>query len=247
MGKEEAKKKKMEEKENAKLRNDARYQKQTDLKERWNALEMEEAKRAEIILEERTKIRIEVKETNRKMKEDEKIKKLAEKEANRMMSENLAQQQHEYKAKWYNQDKEALLDKESKEKDADKRKQDDKDMKKLIKIEKERKNKEETDRLEAKDKEIMIHQKELKSRWEEYDEDEKFYKQAKVHDQITKSKDALEKKKILKDDKKRKAVEEKEALQATIDRNKQNQNILKSKWEEQETNKNLDATPKSKL
>merc|ERR1712141_437306 len=42
--KEEAKKKKMEEK---------------DLKERWNALEMEEAKRAEMILEEKTKIRIE--------------------------------------------------------------------------------------------------------------------------------------------------------------------------------------------
>merc|ERR1712203_1295769 len=127
--------------------------------------------------------------------------------------------------------------------DANKRKQDDKDMKKLIQTEKERKNKEETDRLEAKDTEIMIHQKELKSRWEEYDEDKKFYKQAKVHDQITKNKDALEKKKILKDDKKRKAVEEKEALQATIDRNKQNQNILKSKWEEQETNKDLDATP----
>merc|ERR1712110_1362037 len=121
-----------------------------------------------------------VKETNRKMKEDEKIKKLAEKEAKRMMSENLAQQQHEYKAKWYNQDKEALLEKESKEKDADTRKQDDKDMKKLIQIEKERKNKEETDRLEAKDKEIMIHQKELKSRWEEYDEDKKFYKQARL-------------------------------------------------------------------
>merc|ERR1711997_1049286 len=138
-----------------------------DLKERWNALEMEEAKRAEMILEEKTKIRIEVKETNRKMKEDEKIKKLAEKEAKRMMSENLAQQQHEYKAKWYNQDKEALLEKEGKEKDADRRKQDDKDMKKLIKIEKERKNKEETDRLEAKDTEIMIHQKELKSRWED--------------------------------------------------------------------------------
>merc|ERR1712110_21830 len=121
-----------------------------------------------------------VKETNRKMKEDEKIKKLAEKEANRMMSENLAQQQHEYKAKWYNQDKEALLEKESKEKDADKRKQDDKDMKKQIQIEKERKNKEETDRSKAKDKEIMIHQIELKSRWEEYDEDEKFYKQARL-------------------------------------------------------------------
>merc|ERR1712051_616428 len=125
-------------------------------------------------------------------------------------------------------------------------KQDDREIKKLIKIEKERKNKEETDRLEAKDTEIMIHQKELKSRWEEYDEDKKFYKQAKVHDQITKNKDALEKKKILKDDKKRKAVEEEEALQATKDRNKQNQNILKSKWEEQETNKDLDATPKSK-
>ena len=244
--KEEAKKKKMEEKEKAKLRNDERYQKQKDLKERWNALEMEEAKRAEMILEEKTKIRIEVKETNRKMKEDEKIKKLAEKEAKRMMSENLARQQHEYKAKWYNQDKEALLEKEGKEKDANKRKQDDKDMKKLIQTEKERKNKEETDRLEAKDTEIMIHQKELKSRWEEYDEDKKFYKQAKVHDQITKNKDALEKKKILKDDKKRKAVEEKEALQATIDRNKQNQNILKSKWVEQETNKNFDATQKSK-
>merc|ERR1711997_53117 len=223
-----------------------RYQKQKDLKERWNALEMEESKRAEMILEEKTKIRIEVKETNRKMKEDEKIKKLAEKEAERMMSESLAQQQHEYKAKWYNQDKEALLEKEGKEKDADKRKQDDKDMKKLIQIEKERKNKEETDRLNAKDKGIMIHQKELKSRWEEYDEDENFFKQAKVHDQITKNKDALEKKKILKDDKKRKAVEEKEALQATKDRNKQNQDILKSKWEEQETNRNLDATPKSK-
>merc|ERR1712061_229247 len=192
--KEEAKKKKMEEKEKAKLRNDERYHKQKDLKERWNAPEMEEAKRAEIILEEKTKIRIEVKETNRKMKEDEKIKKLAEKEAKRMMSENLARQQHEYKAKWYNQDKEALLEKEGKEKDANKRKQDDKDMKKLIQTEKERKNKEETDRLEAKDTEIMIHQKELKSRWEEYDEDKKFYKQAKVHDQITKNKDALEKK-----------------------------------------------------
>merc|ERR1711997_1434678 len=108
------------------------------------------------------------------------------------------------------------------------------------------KNKEETDRLEAKDNEIMIHQKELKSRWEEYDEDEKFYKQAKVHDQNTKNKDALEKKKMLKDDKKRKAVEEEEALQATKDRNKQNQDILRSKWEEQETNRNLDATPKSK-
>merc|ERR1712141_185206 len=241
--KEEAKKKKMEEKEKAKLRNDARYQKQKDLKERWNALEMEEAKRAEMILVEKTKIRIEVKEENRKMKEDEKIKKLAEKEEKRMMSEDLAQQQHEYKAKWYNQDKEALLEKEGKEKDADRRKQDDKDMKKLIQTEKERKNKEETDRLEAKDTEIMIHQKELKSRWEEYDEDEKFYKQAKVHDQITKSKDALEKKKILKDDKKRKAVEEEEALQATKDRNKQIQNILKSKWEEQETKKDFDATP----
>merc|ERR1712083_104443 len=126
--KEEAKKKKIEEKEKAKLRNDARYQKQKDLKERWNALEMEEAKRAEMILEEKTKNRIEVKETNRRMKEDEKIKKLAEKEAKRMMSENLAQQQHEYKAKWYNQDKEAL-EKEGKEKDADRRKQDDKDMK----------------------------------------------------------------------------------------------------------------------
>merc|ERR1711981_1068494 len=91
---------------------------------------------------------------------------------------------------------------------------------------------------------IMIHQNELKARWEEYDEDKKFYKQAKVHDQITKNKDSLEKKKILKDDKKRKAVEEKEALQATIDRNKQNQNILKSKWVEQETNKNFDATQK---
>merc|ERR1712045_403375 len=55
-----------------------------------------------------------------------------------------------------------------------------------------------------------------------------------------------EKKKILKDDKKRKAVEEEEALQATKNRNKQNQNTLKSKWEEQETNKELDATPKSK-
>merc|ERR1712053_58554 len=97
----------------------------------------------------------------------EKIKKLAEKEAQRMMSENLARQQHEYKAKWYNQDKEALLEKEGKEKDANKRKQDYKDMKKLIQTEKERKNKEETDRLEAKDTEIMIHQKELKSRWEE--------------------------------------------------------------------------------
>merc|ERR1712083_857635 len=170
----------------------------------------EEAKRAEMILEEKTKIRIEVKETNRKMKEDEKIKKLAEKEAKRVMSENLAQQQHEFKAIWYNQDKEALLEKEKKEKDADKRKQDDKDMKKLIQIEKERKQREETDRLNAKDKGIMIHQKELKSRWKEYDEDEKFYKQAKVHDQITKNKDALEKKKNLKDDKKRKAVEEKE-------------------------------------
>merc|ERR1711997_1376203 len=135
--KEEAKKKKMEEKEKAKLRNDARYQKQKDLKERWNALEMEEAKRAEMILEEKTKIRIKVNETNRKMKEDEKIKKLAEKEAKRMMSENLARQQHEYKAKWYNQDKEALLEKEGKEKDANKRKQDDKDMKKLIQTEKE--------------------------------------------------------------------------------------------------------------
>merc|ERR1712001_215547 len=130
--------------------------------------------------------------------------------------------------------------------DADNRKQDDKDMKKLIQIEKERKNKEEIDRLKEKDKEIVIHQNELKARWEEYDEDEKFYKQAKVHDQITKNKDALEKKKILKDDKKRKAVEEEEALQATKDRNKQNQNILKSNWEEQETNKDVDATPKSK-
>merc|ERR1712173_203561 len=73
--KEEAKKKKMEEKEKAKLRNDAAYQKQKDLKERWIALEMEEAKRAEMILEEKTKIKIDVKETNRKMKEDEKIKK----------------------------------------------------------------------------------------------------------------------------------------------------------------------------
>merc|ERR1712183_752454 len=110
----------------------------------------------------------------------------------------------------------------------------------------ERKNKEEIDRLKEKDKEIMIHQNELKARWEEYDEDEKFYKQAKVHDQITKNKDALEKKKIFKDDKKRKAVEEEEALQATKNRNKQNQNILKSKWEEQETNKDLGATLKSK-
>merc|ERR1712183_634586 len=109
-----------------------------------------------------------------------------------------------------------------------------------------RKNKEEIDRLKEKDKEIMIHQNEFKARWEEYDEDEKFYKQAKVHDQITKNKDALEKKKSLKDDKKRKAVEEEEALQATKDRNKQNQNILKSKWEEQETNKDLDARPKCK-
>merc|ERR1711981_673528 len=122
------------------------------------------------------------------------------------------------------------------------RKQDDKEMKKLNQIEKERKNKEEKDRLKEKDKEIMIHQKELRARWEEYDEDEKFYKQAKVHDQNTKNKDALEKKKILKEDKKRKAVEEEESLQATKDRNKQNQNILKSKWEEQETNKDLDAT-----
>merc|ERR1712051_121528 len=125
-------------------------------------------------------------------------------------------------------------------------KQDDREIKKLIQIEKERKNKEEKDRLQEKDKEIMIHQNELKARWEEYDEDEKFYKKAKVHDQINKNKDALEKKKILKDDKKRKAVEEEEAFQATKDRNKQNQNILKSKWEEQETNKDLDATPKSK-
>merc|ERR1712141_483295 len=101
------------------------YQKQKDLKERWNALEMEEAKRAEMILEEKTKIRIEVKETNRKMKEDEKIKKLAEKEAKRMISENLAQQQHEYKAKRYNQEKEALLEKEREERDADDLKQDD--------------------------------------------------------------------------------------------------------------------------
>merc|ERR1712088_892614 len=143
-------------------------------------------------------------------------------------------------------EKEALLEKEGEERDADIRKQDDKEMKKLIQIEKERKNKEEKDRLIEKDKEIMIHQNELKARWEEYDEDEKFYKQAKVHDQITKNKDALEKKKILKDDKKRKTVEEEEALQATKDRNKQNQNILKSKWDEQETNKDLDATPKCK-
>merc|ERR1712141_567063 len=76
--------------------------------------------------------------------------------------------------------------------------------------------------------------------------DEKFFKQAKVHDQITKNKDALEKKKSLKDDKKRKAVEEEEALQATKDRNKENQNILTFKWDEQETNKDLDATPKNK-
>merc|ERR1712088_626016 len=143
-------------------------------------------------------------------------------------------------------EKEALLKKEREERDADDRKQDDKEIKKLIQIEKERKNKEEKDRLKEKDKEIMMHQNELKARWEEYDEDEKFYKQAKVHDQITKNKDAMEKKKILKDDKKRKAVEEEEALQATKDRNKQNQNILKSKWDEQETNKDLDATPKCK-
>merc|ERR1711936_492007 len=141
--KEEAKKKKMEEKEKAKLRNDAAYQKQKDLKERWNALEMEVAKRAEMILEQKTRIKIDLKETNRKMKEDEKKKKLAEKEAKRMMSKNLAQQQDEFKAEWYNQEKEALLEKERGERDADDRNQDDKEIKKLIQIEKERKNKEE--------------------------------------------------------------------------------------------------------
>merc|ERR1739844_766275 len=118
--------------------------------------------------------------------------------AKRLMSDNLAQQQHEFKAKWHNQEKEALLEKEREERDADNRKQDDKEMKKLNQIEKERKNKEEKDRLKEKDKEIMIHQNELKAGWEEYDEDEKFYKQAKVHDQNTKNKDALEKEKILK-------------------------------------------------